>query len=262
MKELIYDISIASIALMLFVLVMLAVYGSYWLGIKKHLLNSEPMKSQVTNIQGALLGLLALLLGFTFSIASHHFDERSEAMKEEANAIGTTYLRAQALPESVRQETLDTLKSYVETRIQESGISLDKEAEIQPLLQEAGKLRAKLWRLAMQAVKDDDRVTTTGLYIQTLNSLIDTYGTRDEALNRHIPEEVNILLGIAIVLSGLSIGYTSALYNHRPSVAALVFMAAVIILTCMIMDMDRPRRGFILVSQKNMLDLREDINLQ
>lgn len=260
MNEMLYGISMMEIALVLFVLVSLALYGSYWLGKYRQNLYSDPMKSQVTSIQGALLGLLALLLGFTFSIASHHFDERSEAMKEEANAIGTTYLRAQFLPDSVRQETLDTLKNYVDVRVKEGMVALDDTQAKNPLLQEAGKLRAKLWRLAMQTVQEDDRVTTTGLYIQTLNSLIDAFGTRDETLNRHIPEEVNMLLGIAIILSSASIGYTSALYNHRPSIATIAFMASVILLTCMIMDLDRPRRGLILVSQKSMVDLQKDIN--
>jgi hypothetical protein len=259
MTEMLYGVGIILIAAILLVMVSLAIYGGYQLGLKRQLLYSDPMKSQVVSIQGSLLGLLSLLLGFTFSIALQHFDKRSEAMKEEANAIGTTYLRAHSLPDTVRNETLATLKKYVDVRVQVGEVAVANMLYREPLLQEASELRVKLWDLAMKSAKDDDRVTTTGLYIQTLNDLIDAFGTRDEALNRHIPEVINFLLIIAVILSGGSIGYTSALSNHRPSIAAIGFMIVAVILTSMLMDLDRPKRGAIQVSQKNMLDLQKEI---
>ena len=111
----------------------------------------------------------------------------------------------------------------------------------------------------MKSVKDDDRITTTGLYVQALNDLIDSYGTRDEILNRHVPEVVILLLLITIVLAGSILGYTSGVAGHRPTMAVACFMVIVVILVSMIMDLDRPRRGLIQVSQKNMLDLQEEV---
>lgn len=259
MNEILYGVNIILIAATLLVIVPLAIYGGYQLGLKRQALYSDPMKSQVASIQGSLLGLLSLLLGFTFSIASQHFDKRSEAMKEEANAIGTTYLRAHSLPDTVKNETLGMLKKYVDVRVQAGENSVVNTLYRESLLQEASELRVKLWDLAMKSVRDDDRVATSGLYIQALGDLIDAFGTRDEALNRHIPEVINFLLIIAIILSGCSIGYTSALSNHRPSVVAIGFMIVVVILTSMLMDLDRPKRGVIQVSQKNMLDLQKEI---
>jgi hypothetical protein len=260
MDEILYGVSGALITAMLLATVLLVGYGGYQLGLKRQALYSEPMKSQVTSIQSALLGLLSLLLGFTFAIASQHFDKRNEAMKEEANAIGTTYLRAYSLPDAIRNETLSALKKYVDVRVQAGDISLANAAGRELFLQEASQLRAKLWDLAMKSLKIDDRITTTGLYAQALSNLIDSYGTRDEALNRHIPEIVNFLLIITIILSSCSIGYTSAIANHRPTMAAVGFIIAVVFLTTMLMDLDRPKRGLIQVSQKNMLDLQKEIN--
>lgn len=259
MSEILYGINTLLIAATLIVIMSLTIYSSYRLGLKKKVLCSEPMKSQMTSIQGSLLGLLSLLLGFTFSIALHHFDKRGEAMKEEANAIGTTYLRAYSLPDTVRNETLTTLEKYVDARIQAGKISVVDTLHREPLLQEASELRIKLWDLAIKSAKEDDRITTTGLYIQALNDLIDSFGTRDEALNKHIPEVIIFLLIITIILSGASIGYTSALSNHRPSASAVGFMVIVVILMSMLMDLDRPRRGDIQISQKNMLDLQKEI---
>ena len=259
MTQTLYAINSALIAAVLLVTVLLFMEGGYRLGLKRQISSNDPIKSQFTAIQGSLLGLISLLLGFTFSIALNHHDNRSESMLEEANAIGTTYLRAHSLPDAVRDKTLVTLRQYVDVRVKSGMISVADKASHEPLTQEAGQLRAKLWDLAMESVKHDDRVTTTGLYIQTLNALIDSYGTRDEILNRHVPEVVIFLLLITIVLAGGVLGYTSGVAGHRPTMAVIGFMVIVGILVAMIMDLDRPRRGFIQVSQKNMLDLQKEI---
>lgn len=259
MVELLYSISSALIAAIAFLMMLLFLYGGYRLGLKRQSLYNEPLKAQVIAVQGSLLGLLSLLLGFTFAIAVHHFDKRSEAMKEEANAIGTTYLRAHSLPDAVRDETLAILKEYVDIRVLATKFSVVESIHRDPLLEKADQLRTNLWNLAMRSVKDDDRVTTTGLYIQALNNLIDSFGTRDEALNRHIPEIIIFLVIFAMTISSFSIGYTSAISNHRPSAIAIGFMIFIIILTTVLLDLDRPRRGFIQIGQKNMLDLQKEI---
>ena len=259
MTHALYAVNSALIAAILFLIVLPVVEGGYRLGRRRQVLSSDPIKSQFTAIQGSLLGLISLLLGFTFSIALHHYDKRSESMLEETNAIGTTYLRAHSLPETVKNETLDALGKYVDVRVESTKISLADGASREPLLREGSRLRAKLWDLGMKSVKDDDRITTSGLYIQALNGLIDSYATRDEILNRHVPEVVIILLILTIVLAGSVLGYTSGVAGHRPTMAVTGFMVIVVILVAMIMDLDRPRRGFIQVSQKYMLDLQEEI---
>ena len=78
----------------------------------------EDARSQIITIQGAMLGLLALLLGFTFSMAMSRFEVRKQQVLDESNAIGTTYLRAQLMPEPPRKEVSDLLRRYVEVRLQ------------------------------------------------------------------------------------------------------------------------------------------------
>ena len=259
MTHALYAVNSALIAAILFLIVFLVVEGGYRLGRRRQVHSSDPIKSQLSAIQGSLLGLISLVLGFTFSIALHHYDKRSEAMLEETNAIGTTYLRAHALPETVKNETLSTLGQYVDVRVESSNMSLADAAAREPSLREGSRLRARLWDLGMKSVKDDDRITTSGLYIQALNGLIDSYATRDEILNRHVPEVVILLLLLTIVLAGGVLGYTSGVESHRPTMAVTGFIVIVVILAGMIMDLDRPRRGFIQVSPKYMLDLQEDV---
>ena len=254
-----YAVNSAVILAILCVMVFLVIEGGYRLGRKRKIVPSDPINSQFTAIQGSLLGLISLLLGFTFSIAHHHYDKRSEAVVVEANAIGTTYLRAQALPDSVRTETLATLGKYVDVRVQASQISLADDVSREPLLREATHLRATLWNLAMKSVQDDDRVSTTGIYIQTLNDLVDSYGARDEIIHRHVPQSVILVFLLTVVLAGGVLGYTSGAADHRPTLAVNGYMIIIVILLTMIMDLDRPRRGFIQVSQKNLLDLQEEM---
>lgn len=254
-----YTVNSAGILAILVVVVFLVLEGGYRLGRRRKIVSSDPISSQFTAIQGSLLGLISLLLGFTFSIAHHHYDKRSEAVVVEANAIGTTYLRAQALPDSVRTETLATLRKYVDVRVQASQISLADDVSREPVLREANHLRATLWDLAMKSVKDDDRISTTGIYIQALNDLIDSYGTRDEIINRHVPQSVILVFLFTVVLAGGVLGYTSGAAEHRPTMAVNGYMIIIVILLTMIMDLDRPRRGFIQVSQKNLLDLQEEM---
>jgi hypothetical protein len=259
MNDFFYDLNSFVIAAMLLMAVLLAVYAGFRLGVKRKSSYTDSMKAQLSTIQAAFLGLFSFLLAFSFGNALHHFDSRHEAMKEEANAIGTTYLRAHALPDTVKAETLATLQKYVDVRVQSGAMGLHRTSQRDTLLEEASHLRTKLWELAMKSVKDDDRVTTTGLYLQTLNDLIDSFGTRDEALHRNIPVEVILSLMMALILWAGSIGYSSAISDCRPSRIAIGFMIAVVILMALVIDLDRPRRGLIQVSQKNMLDLQEEM---
>ena len=254
-----YAVNSAVILTIFFVVAFLFLETGYRLGRKSKILSSDPIKSQFSAIQGSLLGLISLLLGFTFSLANHHYDKRSEAVVVEANAIGTAYLRAHALPDSVRKETLTTLGTYVDVRIQANQLSLTNEAARKPMLREASQLRAKLWNLAMLSLKDDDRVSTTGSYIQGLNDLIDAFGERDEIINRHVPQFVILVFFVTFVLAAGVLGYTSGAADHRPTMAVNGYMIIIVILFGMIIDLDRPRRGFIQVSQQNMLDLQEEI---
>ena len=254
-----YAVNSAVIIAILVVIAFVVLEAGYRFGRKRKVLPSDPIKSQFSAIQGSLLGLISLLLGFTFSLANHHYDKRSEAVVVEANAIGTAYLRAHALPESVRKETLTVLRNYVDVRVQANQLSLADDVSRSSLLRDAGRLRVRLWDLALQSIKDDDRVSTTGYYLQALNELIDSYGERAEIINRHVPQFVILVFIVTFVLASGVLGYTSGAADHRPTMAVNGYMIIIVILFSMIIDLDRPRRGFIQVSQQNMLDLQEEI---
>lgn len=217
---------------------------------------NESTKSHISGIQGSILGVLALLLGFTFSLSLQRYDTRSEAVINEANAIGTAMLRASLIPESVREESRTLLRNYLDLRIKAGAVSLDREDERDQVLLESNRVLDKLWANAVRAADENPSPVQTGLYVQALNEAIDAFGSRDAALARHVPELVLFLMFGTLILTAALVGFASGVGGHRASFAAYTLLALIVCLVFVIIDLDRPRRGLIEVTQVPLLDLR------
>jgi hypothetical protein len=241
---------------LLLVALAVATEGGYRIGRRFAKATTDSSRGQINTIQSSLLGVLALLLGFTFSLSLQRYDTRSQAVIHEANAIGTTMLRAELLPVEVRAETVELLHDYLDLRVRAGGISLDHHEERERLLQESAQLLDALWRNAMRAAEQDPGPVASGLFIQALNETIDAYGTRDAALNRHVPEPVLFLMFSTFILTACLVGYASGVAGHRASFATYILVTLIVFLVFIIIDLDRPRRGLIEVSQQSLVDLQ------
>jgi hypothetical protein len=214
--------------------------------------------AHVTALQSAILGLLALILGFTFAMALTRFDARRDAVLNEANAIGTTALRARLLPEPHRTKTLKVLLDYVKIRldIAQGHVSL---AELLATTKRSNALQEALWMEAIAVAEKDKGPVPTGLFIQALNEMIDDQEKRLSAVQNHVPASVLLgLLGLAAIGSGFA-AYASALESRQtrwPIYITALVLAGVIFL---ILDLDRPGYGFIGVSQQPMVDTAASI---
>jgi len=262
MREIMYNESSILIVAVLFASLVLAVEAGYRLGRRFQARANEASRSHVSAVQASLLGVLALILGFTFSQALQRYDSRSEAVVDEANAIGTAYLRAQLLPTSVRGEAKALLSDYLDARVRASAIPLSDQAARQAVLADLGQQQAALWRYATQAAEEDPNPVTTGLFIQALNDLIDSYGRRIAALDRHVPEVVLFLLFGTFLLTLGIVGYAAGVAGHRVSYVAYIMVALIVLLVFVIIDLDRPRRGLIQVSQSSLTELQSSIQAQ
>lgn len=216
----------------------------------------EASRTHVNTVQASLLGLLALLLGFSFSMSLQRYDSRSVAVAEEANVLGTTYLRAELLPATLRAPARDLLGKFLEQRIQAGKLSL-AQAELRAAkLKEIEQTFAQLWSVARQAAEEDGRPVTSGFFIQSLNDLIDSYGRRNASLDRHVPEAVLALLFGTFLLAAAIVGYAAGLAEHRASFVTYLMVGLIALLVFIVIDLDRPRRGFIEVNQSSLLQLR------
>ncbi len=205
----------------------------------------------VSGIVGATLALLAFLLTFTFGVAASRFETRRQAVLEESNAIGTTYLRAGLLPEPHRHEIQQLLRSYVEIRT-----SVATPNQIAGMIAESEALHAQLWFQAVQVAALDGHSLMTGLFIEALNDTIDLHTVRSYALRNRIPGVVWTVVGFVTVLAMGSTGYQEGLSGSQRSPAILALVLAFSSVMTLIADLDRPHEGMIRVSQQTMLDLK------
>jgi hypothetical protein len=259
MREFLYGQDSFLIAAALLTMLFAAMATGARIGLKRQPSADEHYRQHVSTLLGSILGLLALLLGFSFSMALQRYEGRSDAVVDEANAIGTTWLRAQLLPAAVQGQVRDALRDYVELRVDAGRISLDREESRQAVLVRSTALLDRLWILTGQAVAIDPGPATSGLFIQTLNDTIDSFGRRDALLNRHVPELVLFLLHGAVLMTGGLLGYSCGIAGHRPSAAAFVFGLLVVAVVFVITDIDRPRRGLIQVNQASLVNLAAEI---
>jgi len=221
-----------------------------WIGVKV----SQRGGDNVATLESATLALLALMIGFTFAMALTRFEGRRAGLLHEANAIGTTALRARLLPDPERTAALKLLREYVQSRLEVSNRTLS-EPELRALIKRSTTLQEALWQQAKTMADKDRAMVPTGLFIQSLNEMIDSQTERVDAYRNRLPIVVVLgLFGIAAVGGGFS-GYSAGVGGLRtrpPIYVTGLLVAAVIVL---ILDLDRPQEGFIKVDQSPMREV-------
>jgi hypothetical protein len=256
--ELLYQLSEIFVVSVLFGLLLVATEVGFRRGRVIRGRREDPAKSEFTTLQSAMVGLLALLLAFSFSMAESRFETRRQLVLEEANAIGTTYLRSQALAEPYQTEVAALLREYVANRLKYYAAGIDQE-KLDEVKKQTDQLQTKLWSRAMDAVNKDPHSIPAGLFISSLNEVIDLHMKRDIARQNHVPEAVLLLLFLVAILAMLIVGFGCGMGGWR-NLAVTVTMSLIITLVILvIMDLDRPARGFIPVSQQSMIYLQDSI---
>jgi hypothetical protein len=160
------------------------------------------------------------------------------------------------LPEPDRVEVAELLRSYVEARLDFFNRRNDP-AEFKRVVDRTEKLQRELWSHVATAVQKDPRPVTTGLFIQTLNEVIDLHAERLAAMENHVPESVLLLLLLVAMLAAMLVGYGCGLAKRRHLLSTSVLALLIGLVVFVIMDLDRPGRGLILVSQESMVRLRD-----
>lgn len=207
-----------------------------------------------------MLGLLALLLGFTFSMGLQRFDARGEAAIHEANAIGTAYLRTELITESDGEPLRALMRDYLSLRIDATHVDLTQTDHRLELNARTLGLQAAIWPRAVDAAERDPRPVTTGLLLQALNEMIDACSSRQAALAKRVPEVVTMLLFAVLAITGAVLGFASGLEGGRPKLATVSIAALILLVIFLIIDLDRPRRGLIQVDQSSLEELGELVN--
>ena len=169
-----------------------------------------------------MLGLLALIIAFTFAMALTRFDARRDAVLNEANAIGTTALRARLLPEPHRTDSLKLLREYVKIRLDITARPASR-TELKVAIERSDALQEALWQQAKAMAAKDSGFVPTGLFIQALNETIDNQGKRLAALRNRVPNIVLLSLFGLAAIAGAFVGYASGLDPRRTRPPVYIF---------------------------------------
>jgi hypothetical protein len=217
----------------------------------------EEKEGPTSMIVGSLLALLAFLLAISMGLASDRFEARRGLVLAEANAVGTTYLRAGYLPDPASRQIRELLREYVPLRIMNDHLP---EAEIRARIAQSGELHSKLWSVTEELARAAPESHPVALFIESLNQVIDLHGSRiTGAIYGRVPETVLLLLFLSSILTLTMVGYNAGLRLRRSPLAAFMmtlFLGAVLTL---VVDLDRPRDGFLTANQQPLIDLAEQV---
>lgn len=212
------------------------------------------------NIQGAVLGLLGLLLGFSFAMAVGRYDSRRLLVVDEANSIGTTWLRADFLPQAHAAEVRKLLRGYAGLKVSE----FDHDPDSPGMNRLRGEITAThkaLWANASAACAESPSPITAS-FVTSLNETIDLDSSRMAAARNHVPGAVWLLLMVVAGCGAWTSGYGSGAGGFRSVFSQWIFPLLIGVVITLISDIDRPRRGMIGISRKPLIELLESLKTE
>jgi hypothetical protein len=205
--------------------------------------HSETLREPFGVVQGAILGVVGLILAFALTLAVGRYEDRRAAVVNDANTIGTTYLRAQTLSEPERTTSLALLRQY-------AGLAVDLSSEVpnsaamEETARRQSSVQRRLWHLAGRTLVAAPTATAPRLYLDSLNAMIDQQTIRLSALKNRVPAAV---LGLELIAAAIALAmltlYLSVLGRGHTAIGfAAVLVTGLLLVT---FDLDRPTRGMI-----------------
>lgn len=221
---------------------------------RKH--TDEETRSEGYSVS-AILGLLALLTGFTFSLAIQRFEDRRQLVLEHANAVGTAYLRVQLLPEPHRARLSGLILDYADNIIALGAAPPDRTA---PLLAKDDAILTSLWAATAAAYDSIKQLGLTVPFLGAMNNLIDLDGARRAARLAHVPPLVFAVLLVYLIGTAGVLGYV--MKSRHGHMAAGFLLALLTLSQLLILDIERPTTGSALESQEPMENLLSSLRHQ
>ena len=217
-------------------------------------IKEEVEPATLTPMIGGLIGVLGFMLAFTFSIATGQFSQRKQYVLEEANEIGTAYLRADLIDTEYKTEVKQLLRQYVDTRLQAvNSTNINNE------LRKSVEIHSLLWSEVSAAALARPN-TNTSMMVQSINKIIDLHEMRVTAgLRNRIPISIWITLTAIAIMTMTTIGIKAGFTKPRGLVAVIPMILAFAALTLLIVDLNRPQKGLFKVGQESLISLQKSM---
>jgi hypothetical protein len=203
-----------------------------------------------------MLGLVAFILAFTFWIAASHFDAARQALLNDANAIKTTYLRADLLPEPHRVEIRNLLREYIDIRLESM-----RTGQYDQAIPQLEEIHRRLWSQAVAASEKVSSSFLAGHFTQSLNEMISLHTRRVVVrLEFRIPKDIWVTLYVIVTIAAMSVGCHAGLTGALRPLVAMAWALIFSIVILLIVDLDNPQRGALKVGRQAMEALRRTMN--
>ncbi|MBY0446208.1 MAG: DUF4239 domain-containing protein [Burkholderiales bacterium] len=232
------------------------------LGLAKLKRDPNGLANGVGDAESAVFGLLGLVIAFTFSGAASRFEERRHLITQEANAIGTAYLRIDLLPADIQPEIRALFRRYLELR-SNNYQNAENQAETQQKMDETAALQTKIWQKVLTASrKPNEPVSSATLLLPALNDMIDITTTRAMATKNHPPFIVFLLLAGLSFAGALLVGYDMSDNKERSLLHTFSFAFIMSLALYVIIDLEFPRLGLINIDAADQvfIELQKSMN--
>jgi hypothetical protein len=222
-------------------------------------IDPEGARAGLGAVEGAVFGVLGLMIAFTFSGAASRFEDRRHLITQEANAIGTAWLRIQALPAEAQPALRDKFRRYVDARI-ETYRRVPDMAAVKAELDRSIVLQGEIWAAAVAGVQAAPS-PATALLLPALNEMIDITTTRLVATESHPPNAIFAMLALLTLAGALLAGYSMAQGRTRNWLYMVSFALTMSLTVYVILDLEYPRIGLIRIDQADhlLVDVRQSL---
>lgn len=246
--------------IVLFVVVLACLRGGWWLGRRHYRIAGEGAHDGLGAVEGAVFGLMGLLVAFTFTGAADRFDDRRQLITEEVNAVSTAWLRLDLLPDKARESVRDLFRQYLDARIKayrELGDGAATPESKQPII----AIQQRIWAELQAAVREDRSMPIAQTVLPIVNEMFDIAEERYWMTQRHPPMAIFVILTLMVLVSALLAGFGMAKAPQLSRLHVFGFAAVTTIALYLIIDLEFPRLGLVRVDNfdREVLELRDSM---
>jgi hypothetical protein len=251
-----YDQNALTIVVVLMGTMMLAAGSACRLGRRWHPQTHDAGREVFVAVKVSLLGLLALLLAFTFEMAARRYEERQRLVLDEATVLHEIFLQSRRLPEPPRADFQQTLRRYVEARLAFFDARRDL-AAVEEAIDRTEALHARMWDLVVEVAQRQPPPPGVDALTRSLNQEWSLHRQRVHAFENRVPDAVVLLLFGGAIVAMVAVGFSAGIANHRGAVGRFLLAGLICATIFVVLDLDRPRRGLFRLSQGPMLHLQQ-----
>lgn len=249
------------VLLVLFALIVLSLRLGWHRGRVRLASLGESANEGLGAADGAVFGMMGLLLAFTFTGAASRFDQRRDLIVQESNAIGTAWLRLDLLQAGPRERARDFMRRYLDQRLAAYRHVTDA-AQLAQSMAAANALQSELWTLAVSQSREDKTQPLAQLLLPALNDMFDLASSRILSTRMHPPPAIFGMLLALVLASAFLVGFGQAKTANQSRLHLLGFAAITALALYIILDLEYPRLGLIRVDDfdRVLVDLRASMN--